>query len=65
MPSSVTVEIETEHPANLPVRRVTEFPTRRAVLMFLELFAAVQASLRAKVASLQEDNWMFEGEEEL
>ncbi|KAI9677622.1 MAG: hypothetical protein M1817_006576 [Caeruleum heppii] len=29
-----------------------------------ELFAAVQASLRAKVASLQEDDWMFEGENE-
>ncbi|KAI9759279.1 MAG: hypothetical protein M1835_000404 [Candelina submexicana] len=29
-----------------------------------ELLAAVQASLRNKAASLQEDNWMYEGEEE-
>ncbi|KAI9881416.1 MAG: hypothetical protein M1830_003423 [Pleopsidium flavum] len=29
-----------------------------------ELLAAVQASLRNKVASLEEDNWMFEAEQE-
>ena len=29
-----------------------------------ELLAVVQASLRRKVASLDEDNWMFESEEE-
>ena len=29
-----------------------------------ELMTAVQASLRSKVASLQEDNWMYEAEEE-
>ena len=28
-----------------------------------ELLAAVQASLRRKAASLDEDNWIFEGEE--
>ncbi|KAI4127832.1 MAG: hypothetical protein LQ338_003012 [Usnochroma carphineum] len=29
----------------------------------MELFTAVQASLRRKVAALDEDNWMFEAEE--
>lgn len=31
---------------------------------YLELFEAVKASLRAKVAALAEDNWMYEKEEE-
>ena len=30
----------------------------------LELMSAVQASLRNKAASLDEDNWMFEAEQE-
>lgn len=30
----------------------------------LELMAAVQASLRRKVASLDDDNWMFEAEQQ-
>ena len=30
-----------------------------------ELLAAVQASLRRKAASLDEDNWIFEGEREI
>lgn len=29
-----------------------------------ELFEAVRASLRAKVAALSEDNWMYEKEDE-
>ena len=33
-------------------------------LRWLELLAAVKTSLRAKVASLEEDNWMFEAEKE-
>ena len=32
--------------------------------MNLELLEAVRASLRAKVAALAEDNWMYEAEEE-
>lgn len=31
---------------------------------FQELFEAVRASLRAKVAALSEDNWMYEKEDE-
>jgi hypothetical protein len=32
--------------------------------MIAELLEAVRASLRAKVAALAEDNWMYEREEE-
>ena len=42
-----------------------------AVLQFIavliceaELLSAIQTSLRNKVASLEEDNWMFEAEQE-
>ncbi len=31
----------------------------------VELLEAVKASLRAKVAALAEDNWMYEAEEDL
>lgn len=31
----------------------------------IELLAAVQASLRNKVASLEEDSWMFEAEQDM
>jgi hypothetical protein len=34
------------------------------MLMFAELLEAVKARLRANVAALSEDNWMYEAEEE-
>ena len=34
------------------------------ILIFPELLEAVKTSLRAKVAALAEDNWMYEAEEE-
>lgn len=36
----------------------------RASLMGIELLDAVRASLRAKVAGLSEDNWMYEAEDD-
>ncbi len=35
-----------------------------SILILAELLEAVRASLRAKVAALAEDNWMYEAEEE-
>lgn len=37
---------------------------RLLTLDLQELFEAVRASLRAKVAALSEDNWMYEKEDE-
>ena len=34
------------------------------ILILAELLEAVRASMRAKVAALAEDNWMYEAEEE-
>jgi len=34
------------------------------MLILVELLEAVRASLRAKVAALAEDNWIYEAEEE-
>lgn len=33
-------------------------------MLYLELLEAVKASLRAKVAALAEDSWMYEKQEE-
>lgn len=44
-------------------RRCSRLTTNDFVLQITELLEAVRASLRAKVAALVEDNWMFEQEE--
>ena len=69
MRSSTTVGIGIDGRVSLRVRasprRLVDVIYRiRADVKLVELFSAVQASLRNKVADLDEDRWMYEGEEE-
>lgn len=49
---------------SLKVRHIHTITISFFTNITLELLEAVRASLRAKVAALTEDNWMFEPEEQ-
>lgn len=63
-PSNIIRLIEIQSQSNQKVRQLT--PNRHTMWLTsrAELLEAVKTSLRAKVAALAEDNWMFEPEEQ-
>jgi hypothetical protein len=47
-----------------PAGRLSIVRSHSKLMIIAELLEAVRASLRAKVAALAEDNWVYEREEE-